>query len=105
MALALARAGYHRAFPDGLETDAGVQSACCRIVLLPDDLDPVCARVEEQIDSSGQQVARKSSALVVVLGAHRFDEPRGGFGVEPEQPVRRSSVVTVKNDQVEIGSI
>jgi hypothetical protein len=50
-------------------------------------------------------VAGKSPSLVIVLGAHGFDETRCGLGVTPEQPVRRDAPGMVVDHQVEIGAV
>ena len=76
-----------------------------RVVRFVADLDRVGAGLGEQVDAGGEDVAGKASALVIVLGAHRFDETRGGLGVVPEQPVRGDVVATVVDHQVEVGAV
>ena len=46
-----------------------------------------------------------SLSLVIILGAHGFDEARGGFRIEPEQRVRSDSVATVEHEKVEFGAV
>ena len=77
----------------------------CRVVGFEDDLDAHCAGLGKQVDAGGEYVAGKSSSLVIVFGAHGFDETRGGLGVVPEQTVRCVVVVAVENEQIEVGAI
>ena len=42
---------------------------------------------------------------MIVLGTHGFEYTRGGLGVVPEQTARCGVVVTVENEQIEVGSI
>ena len=90
---------------DGFEADAEVETARCWVVRFEADLDTRCAGLGKQVDTGGEYVAGKSSSLVIVFGAHGFDETRSGLGVVPEQSVRRDSVATVDYEQVEIGAV
>ena len=91
--------------PVGFEAGAEVEIPRCRVVGLVADLDARGAGLGEQVDAGGEDVAGKTSALVIVLGAHRFDEARGCLGVVPEQPVRGDVVAAVVDHQVEVGAV
>ena len=101
----LARTGYDRALFDWLEADAEVETLRCWVVRFEADLDALCTGLGEKFDAGGEYVAGKSSSLVLVFGAHGFDEARGGFWIEPEQSVRSRSVVTVEHNEVEVGAV
>ena len=77
--------------------------ARCWVVRVEADLDALCAGLGEQVDTGGEHVAGKSSSLVIVFGAHGFDDTRGGLGVVPEQTERGVVVVAVENEQIEVG--
>ena len=59
----------------------------------------------EQVEAGGEDVAGKSSSLVIVVGAHGFDETCRRLAVAPEQPVRRDAPAPVVDHEVEIGAI
>ena len=90
---------------DGFEADAEVETPRCWVVRFEADLDAHCAGLGKQVDTGGEYVAGKSSSLVIVFGAHGFDETSGGLGVVPEQTVRCVVVVAVENEQIEVGAI
>src|SRR5215218_2204438 len=90
--------------PVGLEANTEVEIARCRVVRLVADLDALGPSIGKQVHAGGEDVAGESSPLVIVLGAHRFDETGGGLWVVPEQPVRRDTAAVVVDHQVEIGA-
>jgi len=76
-----------------------------RVVWFIADLDALAPAIGQQVDAGSEDVAGKSSSLMIVLGTHGFDETGGGCGVVPEQPVRRDAVAAVVYHQVEVGAV
>jgi pimeloyl-ACP methyl ester carboxylesterase len=91
--------------PVGFEASAEVETLRCGVVGFVADLDSLCAGLGEQVDAGGEDVAGKTSSLVIVLGAQGFDETGGGLGVVPEQPVRCHALAAVLHHQVEVGAV
>ena len=89
----------------GFEADAEVEVARRRVVGFEADLDALGAGLGEQVDAGGEDVAGEPSSLVIVFGAHGFDEAGGGHGVVPEQTVRGDTAVAVEHDEVEVGAV
>lgn len=89
----------------GFEADAEVETPRCRVVKVVADLDSFGTGLGEQFDAGGEDVAGETLSLVIVLGAHGFDEPRVGLGVVPEQAVRGDVVTPVVHHQVEVGAV
>ena len=91
--------------PHRFEADAEVETLRCRIVQVVANLDALGAGRGKQIDAGGEDVSGQTSLLMVVFGAHGFDETGGAHGVMPEQPVGRNAVLAVEYNQVEVGSV
>lgn len=66
------RVGVHPLRPD--EADIQVEGGRGQVVGLPADPDAFGAEVDESVEPGGEKVTGEATALVVVLGAHRFDE-------------------------------
>jgi hypothetical protein len=73
----------------------------CGRVGLEADLQAVCALVGESIEAVRQQHASEAASLVLVLDAHRFEEPDQRRVVEPEQRVAGDRAIRVLDRQIE----
>src|SRR5207253_6224449 len=81
--------------------ETGAEVEVSRGVGLEAHLQAACAFACEPIEAARQQHAGEAATLVLVLDAHRLDEPNERRGVEPEQRVAGEVPIRVLDRKIE----
>src|SRR5688572_27967085 len=86
---------------DGRLHEPGAEVEVAGGVGLEPDLQASSARTREPVEAGCEQHAREAASLVLLLDAHRFEEPHPRGAIAPEQRVAGDAAVGSLDREVE----